>query len=112
MINDWIARISIYVAVVGASVSVGFGFGVAYSAKDAARKVADAMAKREKQIVEVDRIVTKYVDRIVEREVKVYVPNDNDCEFVSYDYGLFFNSVAADQRLPETTSYPDAPSIP
>jgi len=101
-------RLVIYAALVGSIFSAGFGFGLNHANKDHARKLSNAMAEREKQVVYIDKIITEYVEKVTTREVPVYVANDNDCQSVSGAFRLFHDSVAADKGLPETASPVDA----
>lgn len=110
--NEIITRLLTYVAIGGAIFSVGFGLGINTANRDHTKRMAELEAKRQKEAVVVDKIVTKYVDKIITREVKVYVPNDNDCKFASGDFRVFFDSSALDKGLPEASEAVDAAPVP
>jgi hypothetical protein len=105
--SELVQRLAIYAALGGTIFSAGIGFGLNHANKDHARKLSNAMAEREKQVIYIDKIVTEYVEKVTTREVPVYVANDNDCSTVSGAFRMFHDSFAADQRLPETTSPAD-----
>jgi hypothetical protein len=106
--SELVQRLAIYAAMGGTIFSAGIGFGLNHANKDHARKLANAMAEREKQVVYIDKIVTEYVEKVTTREVPVYVANDNDCQSVSGAFRVFHDGAAIDQRLPETASPVDA----
>jgi hypothetical protein len=108
MINELVTRGIIYLALAGSIFACGFGFGVNRANKDNSKHLRDAMGKREKQVIYIDKIVTKYVDRISTREVPVYVKNDDDCASVSGSFRVFHDSAAADKGLPEAAGNSDA----
>lgn len=99
--SEILIRLFTWIAIGGAVLSVGFGLGVNFSNRDHTKRMAELESKRQKEAVIVDRIVTEYVDKIIEREVIVYVPNDADCKSISNEFWLFFNRAATDKGLPE-----------
>lgn len=105
-------RIVTWIAIGGALLSVGFGAGVNYANRDHTKRMAELEEKRQKEAVVIDKIVTKYVDKIITREVPVYVPNDSDCQYASGSFRLFFDSSALDKGLPEATGNTDAAPVP
>ena len=100
MIYGWLARLAWPIALGGAIFALGISVGVNLGKSDYRRQLERLAAEKEKQSQAVDAIVTKYVDRIVTREVIKYVPNPDDCQHISEHARVFLNSAAADSRLP------------
>jgi hypothetical protein len=100
MIYETIARLAWPVALAGAIFASGMFYGKYLAAADAARLAKKLAASKEAQTQAVDAIVTKYVDRVITREVIKYVPNPDDCSRISEPARVFLNSAAADSRLP------------
>jgi hypothetical protein len=101
MIYAWIERLAWPVALAGAIFFSGMFYGKYLAASDAARLAKKQAEAKAEEVKAVDAIVTEYVDRIIEREVVVYVPNDSDCKSITDDFRLFFNRAATDKGLPE-----------
>lgn len=100
MIHAWIARLAWPAALGGAIFFSGMFYGKYLAAADATRLAKKQAEARAEQVKAVDSIVTEYVDRIIEREVIVYVPNDADCKSITDDFRLFFNRAASYKGLP------------
>ncbi len=100
-------RLVIYVALAGSLIACGFGFGYGFAQSRNERAIADALEKREKEVVYIDRVVTKYVDKVIDREIPIYVKNDGDCEYVSAGFRVYHDSL-----LSETPRVIDAAPAP
>jgi hypothetical protein len=112
MIYGWLARLAWPIALGGAIFALGISVGVNLGKSDYRRQLERLAAEKEKQADAVDKIVTKYVDRIVTREVIKYVPNPDDCSHASGAFRLFFDSTALDKGLPKAAPHTDAAPVP
>lgn len=110
--NETLTRLVTWAAIGGALLSVGFGAGINYANRDHSKRMAELEEKRQAEAVVVDKIVTVYFDKIITREVPVYVPNDNDCQYASGAFRVFFDSSATDKGLPETSEAVDGAPVP
>jgi hypothetical protein len=99
--NEIFIRLATWAAIGGALLSVGFSAGVNFANRDHSKRMAGLESKRQKEAIVVDRIVTEYVEKIITREVPVYVKNDDDCDYVSDAFRVFVDNAAADKGLPE-----------
>jgi len=90
---------------------LSFGCGALYVSKRHAKADADnnlkLVEKQKTQSEAADKIVTQYVDRIVTKEVRVYVPSkDNTCRVLDGNFRLFYDSAIT--GLPYTAGDPNA----
>lgn len=111
MIHAWAIRIITWLAIGGAVFAFGFGAGVNTANRDHTKRMAELEKKRQAEAVVVDKIVTKYVEKIITREVPVYVPSPDACRYLDGNFRVFFDSIAADKRLPEASEYTDAATV-
>jgi len=109
MIYAWISRLAWPVALAGAVYTCGLVSGMYLARADDARKAEKHAAEKAKRAEASDKIVTKYVDRILTREVIKYVPNPDDCSYASGAFRVWFDRSSG---MPETTANTNAPPVP
>jgi len=106
-VNELFVKAISIAAIVGCSFAAGWGFCSARNSSVLLAQAGDIAKKEAETAVSVDKIVTQYVDRIITKEVKVYVPSkDNTCRVLDGNFRLFYDSAIT--GLPYTAGDPNA----
>jgi hypothetical protein len=106
-VNELLIKAFAVAAIVGGAFAAGWGFCSAHNSHVLLAQAGEIAKKEAVTAVSVDKIVTQYVDRIVTKEVKVYVPSkDNTCRVLDGNFRLFYDSAIT--GLPYTAGDPDA----
>lgn len=109
--NETIIRVFTIVAIFGAGVATGWGFCSSHNSKLLANNAVRFQEKQKQQNEESSRIVKEYVDKIITKEVKVYVPSkENTCHTLDADFRMWHDSFTT--GLSETTGTINDSSVP
>lgn len=107
--NETIIRAITIAAIFCSGVATGWGFCSSHNSKLLADNAIRLQEKQKQVSEQADRIVKQYVDRIITKEVKVYVPSkDNTCHYLDGNFRMWHDSFTT--GMSETTgSFNDLP---